>query len=44
MVRNLLFLDTIKWTDTTAVKEFSTQILRYAMSNVDMSSYFVKVE
>jgi len=40
----LLFLDTIKWADTVAVKGFSTQILRYAMSNVDMSSYFVKVE
>ena len=40
----LLFLDTIKWSDTIALKEFSTQILRYAMSNVDMSSYFIKVE
>ena len=40
----LLFLDAIKWTDSVALKEFSTQILRYAMSNVDMSSYFIKVE
>ena len=42
----LLFLDTICTKDgftTKNFQEFSTQLLRYAMSNVDESSYHLKV-
>ena len=40
----LLFLDTIKAdTKSTKLNDFSKSIVRYAMSNTDISTFFIKV-
>ena len=40
----LLLLDAIYTGDSTKRNFWATKVLRYAMSNIDISSYFIKVE
>ena len=39
----LLLLDAI-YTGQDKKDEWATQVLRYAMSNIDISTYFIKIE
>ena len=40
----LLMLEAIFTKKKGTIKEWSTQIVRYAMSNIDISTYFIKIE
>ena len=40
----LLLLDAIYTGDKSKRKKWATKVLRYAMSNIDISSYFIKIE
>ena len=40
----LLMLESIFTKKKGSIKEWSTQVLRYAMSNIDISTYFIKID
>ena len=40
----LLMLEAIFTKKKGTIKEWSTQVLRYAMSNIDISTYFIKID
>ena len=40
----LLMLEAIFTKKKGSIKEWSTQVLRYAMSNIDISTYFIKID
>ena len=40
----LLMLDSIYGKGNSRLNEWASEVLRYAMSNIDISSYFIKIE